>query len=384
MDFELPEEIAEVKRLARDFAAREIAPFAAQWSRVGRFPSATFQKLGALGLNGLLLPAEYGGTDAGLVAMVAVMEELGNADQSFACAWNAHTTIGALPLAVYGTPEQKQRWLVPLARGHNIAGFALTEAAAGSDAAGVRTRARRVDGGWVLDGTKMFITNAGTDISLGVTVLATTGEDAAGKRRFGTFFVPDGTPGYTKSPPLDKLGWHAADTRELVFADCFVPDDHLVGEEGAGLRQILGVLDSGRVSVAALALSLAQAALRLAVEHIGTREQFGRPISEFQAVRHKVATMATEVEAARLLVYRAAWLGDQGRPFAKEAAMAKLYASEVANRAASDSVQLHGGYGWMRESEISRFYADAKVLEIGEGTSEIQRNVIARHVLAGR
>ncbi len=381
MDFDLPEDVRDVKRLARDFAAREISPFAAQWTEDQTFPSATFQKLGQLGLNGMLASTEYGGSDAGLVAMVAVMEELGNADQSLATAWNAHTTIATLPLATFGTHEQKQRWLVPLATGDRIAGFGLTEPSAGSDASGIRTRARREGDGWVIDGTKMFITNAGTDISLGVTILAVTGEEASGRKRFATFFIPDKTPGYTKGAPLRKLGWHAADTRELIFDGCRVPGDHLIGADGAGLHQVLAVLDRGRVSVAALALSLAQAALRLAVSHVRQREQFGHPLSDFQAVQHKIADVATEVEAARWLVYRAAWLGDQGRPFAKEAAMAKLYASEVANRAASDSVQLHGGYGWMKESEISRFYADAKVLEIGEGTNEIQRNVIARDVL---
>lgn len=385
MDFDLPDEAKVVRELARDFAQREIVPYAAEWSASEIFPAKTFQHLGQLGLNGLLVPEKYGGADAGLLTMVAVMEELGDADQSFATAWNAHTTIASLPLAAFGTEEQKERWLVPLATGQRIAGFGLTEASAGSDAASIRTRARRTDQGWLINGTKMFITNVGTDISLGVTILARLDDDEAGKARgYGMFFVPDGAPGYTKGDRLRKLGWHAADTRELVFDDCLLSEDHLIGAEGAGLRQILEVLDHGRVSVAALALSLAQAALRLARNHVTAREQFGRPLADFQAVRHMVATMATEIDAARQLVYRAAWLGDQGRPFAKEAAMAKLFASEVANRAASTSVQLHGGYGWMRESEISRFYADAKVLEIGEGTSEIQRDVIARHVLGAR
>jgi alkylation response protein AidB-like acyl-CoA dehydrogenase len=228
----------------------------------------------------------------------------------------------------------------------------------------------------------MFISNAGTEMSLGVTVLAVTGVADDGKKRYGTFFVPEGTHGYRKGNPLRKLGWHAMDTRELIFADCWVPDDHLIGEEGKGLRQFLEVLDAGRISVAALGLALAQTALTLACRHAHEREQFGSRLIGFQAVSHKLADIATEVEAARALVYRAAWLGDQGRPFGKEAAMAKLYTSEVANRAASASVQIHGGYGYIRESTISRFYADAKILEIGEGTSEIQRNVIARALSA--
>lgn len=376
MDFDLPEEIVALQRMCRDFAAREIAPYAADWSEREHFPAEVFRKLGDLGLMGMLVDEEYGGSNAGFVSYVAVMEALGAADQSVASSWNAHSTIASLPLAVFGTDEQKKNWLTPLATGQNIGAFGLTEPTAGSDAAGIRTMARRADGGWVLNGTKMFITNAGTEMSLGVTVLAVTGEN--GKRRYGTFFVPEGTPGYTKGQPLRKLGWHAMDTRELVFVDCWLPEDHLVGEEGNGLKQFLEVLDAGRISVAALSLSLAQAALDLAIEHAGNREQFGRPLERFQAVGHKLADMATEVEAARWLVYRAAWLADQGRPFAQAAAMAKLHASEVANRVASTSLQIHGGYGYMRESAISRFYADAKILEIGEGTSEVQRNVIAR------
>jgi len=378
MDLDLPEEAVAVQKLCRDFAAKEIAPHAADWSERAYFPVEVFRKLGELGLMGMLVDERYGGTNAGFVSYVAAMEALGAADQSVASAWNAHSTIATLPLATFGTEEQKQRWLVPLATGTHIGAFGLTEPTAGSDAAGIRTTARRVDGGWLLNGTKMFISNAGTAMSLGVTVLAVTGTNADGRKRYGTFFVPDGTPGYAKGQPLRKLGWHAMDTRELVFTDCVLAEDQLIGTEGNGLRQFLAVLDGGRISVAALGLSLAQAALDLAVAHSGDREQFGRPLRQFQAVGHKLADMATEIEAARGLVYRAAWLGDQGRPFSREAAMAKLFASEVANRAASASVQIHGGYGYIRESAISRFYADAKILEIGEGTSEVQRNVIAK------
>jgi alkylation response protein AidB-like acyl-CoA dehydrogenase len=378
MDFDLSDETMALQRMCRDFAAKEITPYAAEWSENAYFPAKVFRKLGELGLMGMLVDDAYGGSNAGLVTYVAVMEALGEADQSVAAGWNAHSTIATLPLARFGTEEQKRRWLVPLASGEKLGAFGLTEPTAGSDAAGIRTRARRTGGGWVIDGTKMFISNAGTEMSLGVTILAVTGLDDDGKKRYGTFFVPDGTPGYEKGQRLRKLGWHALDTRELVFTECHIPEDHLIGEEGKGLRQFLDVLDAGRISVAALALSLAQAALDLAVRHADDREQFGRPLSAFQAVGHKLADMATEVEAARWLVYRAASLADQGRPFGKEAAMAKLYASEVANRAASASLQIHGGYGFMRESAISRFYADAKILEIGEGTNEIQRNVIAR------
>jgi short-chain 2-methylacyl-CoA dehydrogenase len=383
MDLDLPEETLALQRMCRDFATKEIEPFAAQWSEDEHTPVEVFRKLGELGLMGMLVDEAYGGSNAGYVAYVAAMEAIGGADQSVAAAWNAHSTIASLPLATFGTEEQKQRWLVPLATGAKLGAFGLTEPTAGSDAASIRTRARRDGGGWVLDGTKMFISNAGTEMSLGVTVLAVTGiAEGGGKKRYGTFFVPEGTHGYRKGKPLRKLGWHAMDTRELIFEDCWIPDDHLIGEEGNGLRQFLEVLDAGRISVAALGLSLAQTALTLACRHAHDREQFGSRLVKFQAVSHKLADMATEVEAARALVYRAAWLGDQGRPFGTQAAMAKLYTSEVANRAASASLQIHGGYGYIRESTISRFYADAKILEIGEGTSEIQRNVIARALSA--
>ncbi|SEE73978.1 Acyl-CoA dehydrogenase [Streptomyces sp. 3213] len=383
MDFDLPEETLALQDMVREFAAHEITPHAAEWSENEVFPTKIFTKLGELGLMGMLVPEEYGGAGSDTVTYVAVMEELGAADQSVASSWNAHSTIGTLPLLAYGTEEQKRRWLTPLAKGEAIGAFGLTEPDAGSDAAGIATTARRADGGWVINGTKMFITNAGTDISQGVTLLATTGKGADGRKGFATFYVPTGTPGYTVGAKLKKLGWHAMDTRELVFTDCWVSDDHLIGEEGNGLRQFLSVLDSGRISVAALGLSLAKAALALAVEHAKERHQFGRPLSDFQAVAHKIADMGTEYQAARWMVYRAAWLADQGRPHSTEAAMAKLYASEVANRAASQAVQIHGGYGYVRESEISRFYADAKILEIGEGTNEIQRNVIARALVKG-
>jgi alkylation response protein AidB-like acyl-CoA dehydrogenase len=381
MDLELPAETLELQALCHSFAEKEIDPQAAFWSEEERFPSDVFLKMGELNLNGLLVPEKYGGMDVGYVSYVAAMEAIGGADQSLAAAWNAHSTIASLPLLAFGTDKQKQDWLVPLATGTRIGAFGLTEPTAGSDAAGIRTTARRDADGWVINGGKMFITNAGTDISLGVTILAVTGKNDDGTKRFGTFFVPTNTDGYTVGKSLHKLGWHAMDTRELVFDDCWIPAENLIGDEGNGLRQFLDVLDGGRISVAALALSLAQTALELAIEHARNREQFGSPLTKFQAVQHKIADMATEIEAARSLVYRAAWLADSGKPFGQAAAMAKVYASEVANRAASASVQIHGGYGYIRESKISRFYADAKILEIGEGTNEIQRNVIARAAL---
>jgi short/branched chain acyl-CoA dehydrogenase len=378
MDFELDDDQRALRGLAASFAAREIAPHADRWSEEERFPVEVFRHMGQLGLLGLLVPESYGGVDAGMVAYVAAMEEIGAADQSVAAAWNAHITIASLPLLAFGTEDQKQRWLRPLAEGTSLGAFGLTEPQAGSDAASIRTRARRDGGDWVIDGTKMFITNAGTEMSAGVTLLAVTGEDADGKKRYGSFYVPTGTPGYTMGAPLKKLGWHAMDTRELVFEDCRVPADHLVGDEGHGLRQFLEVLAAGRISIAALSISLTRAVLALSTSYATERLQFGQPIGRFQAIGHKLADIATELEAARWLTYRAASLYDAGRPYATEAAMAKLFASEVANRAASSAVQIHGGYGFMRESKVARFYADAKILEIGEGTSEIQRTVIAR------
>lgn len=380
MDFSLGPDAVEVRNMCRAFAEREIAPYAATWSEEHRFPTEVFRKMADLGLMGMLVPEEYGGVNAGYVTYVTAMQEIGIADQSVAASWNAHSTIASLPLLRYGTPEQKDRWLRPLATGTHIGAFGLTEPSAGSDAASIRTRAARDGGGWVINGTKMFITNAGTDMSLGVTILAVTGQNGD-KRRYGTFFIPAGTDGFALAEPLRKLGWNACDTRELIFNNCWVPDDNLIGDDGGGLHQFLEVLDPGRISVAALSLSLAEAALRLAVRHSKAREQFGRPIHHFQAVSHKIADMATAVESARWLVYRAAWLADSGQPFSQAAAMAKLHASEAANHVASQSLQIHGGYGYMRESEISRFYSDAKILEIGEGTNEIQRNIIARLVL---
>lgn len=379
MDFDLNDDTQALRSMCRDFAKREIAPYAAEWSENSRFPADVYRKMGELGLMGMLVDEAHGGAGASMTSYVAAMEEIGFADQSVASGWNAHSTIASLPLAVYGTEEQKRKWLEPLATGKNIGAFGLSEPTAGSDAAGIRTRAHRTDGGWRLNGNKMFISNAGTEMSLGVTVLARTSSPEE-ENRYGAFFIPDGTPGYSKGQPLEKLGWHALDTRELIFSDCWVSDEHLVGDEGDGLRQFLQVLDPGRISVAALSLSLASAALDLAIRHSGERVQFGRRLRDFQAVGHKLADMATRVEAARGLVYKAAWLADQGRAYSTAAAMAKLYASETANQVASDSVQIHGGYGFIRESEISRFYADAKILEIGEGTNEIQRNVIAKHL----
>jgi alkylation response protein AidB-like acyl-CoA dehydrogenase len=312
------------------------------------------------------------------VGFVAAMEQIGRADQSVAAAWQAHVTIGSLPLLRFGTDEQRERWLRPLAEGRALGAFGLTEPDAGSDAGGISTRGVRHDDGWLINGRKAFISNAGTDMSWGVTLLART-ESAEGQApKFATFVVEKDTPGFTMGPKMRGIGWRGLDTRELYFDDVWVPDTHLIGDPGLGLRQFLSTLEVGRISIAALSLSLTQAVLDLATDYARQRVQFGQPISKFQAVQFKLADMATELEAARWLTYRAASLRDAGQPFQKEAAMAKLKASRVATWAASEAVQIHGGLGYMLETPVARFYCDAKVLEIGEGTNEIQHLVIAR------
>jgi short-chain 2-methylacyl-CoA dehydrogenase len=377
MDFDLTDDQRALQVLCRDFARKEILPHRAEWNATGRFPVEVFRAMADLGLMGLLVPEEYGGAGVAAVAYVAAMEEIAKADQSVAAMWNAHLTIGSLPLLYFGTEEQKRRWLVPLARGERLGAFGLTEPGAGSDARAIRTTARRDGEGWVIDGTKMFITNAGTEISQGVILLAVSGAGTGGKE-YSAFMVPRGTPGFRVGRLIPKIGWHAVDTRELVFEECRVPGDHLIGRQGVGLRQFMQALAIGRVSVAALALGLAQACLEVALDYARQRRQFDQPISGFQAIQTKLADMATAVENARLLTLKAAWLYDRGRPFAKEAAMAKLYASDTAMHAALEAVQIHGGYGYTEEFVVSRFFRDAKILQIGEGTNEIQRVVIAR------
>ncbi len=314
-----------------------------------------------------------GGAGSDTLAYAIAIEELARVDSSFAITVAAHTSLGTMPIHLFGSDEQKARWLPDLASGRRLAAFGLTEAGAGSDAGASRTTARLEDGEWVIDGAKMFITNAGTPISAVVTLTARTGDD-----EISNIVVENGTPGYAQSPPLKKMGWRSSDTRELTFDGCRVPEGNLLGPRGNGFRQFLEILDGGRISVAALGLGMAQGAFELGLRYAKEREQFGRPIGRFQAVQFKLADMATEIEAARGLVYKAAWLKDSGRPFAQQAAIAKLYTGELARRACNESLQIHGGYGFMDEYPISRFYRDAKVLEIGEGTNEIQRLVIAR------
>jgi alkylation response protein AidB-like acyl-CoA dehydrogenase len=376
---DLTHEEAAVRDLCRSFAAAEVAPHASTWWHEERCPTELFTHMGELGLMGLLVPEDEGGSGLSTVGLVAALFEVGKVDQSVAAAWQAHLSIGTLPLLLFGRPEQRARWLRPLASGQRLGSFGLTEPGAGSDAAGIRTTAKRdPDGTWVLNGTKTFISNAWTDISLGPVVLARTVDgDRSG---YGAFLVEKGTPGFTAGPKLRGIGWHALDSRELTFANVRLTEDHLIGDPDRGLQQFLAALAVGRITVATLGISLAAAVLDLALEYARQRQQFGRPISKFQAIQFKLADLAAELEAVRLLVYHAARLRDAGRPFDREAAMAKLLASELAVRAASEAVQIHGGYGYMHEYPVARFYCDAKVLEIGEGTNEIQRIVIARHL----
>jgi short/branched chain acyl-CoA dehydrogenase len=378
VDFSLGEAELDLVALCRDFAQREIAARAPQAWDEARCPTDLLREMGELGLLGILIPEEWGGIGMTTVGFVAAMEQIGLADQSVASAWQAHATIGSLPLYLFGDDVQRERWLRPLAEGRALGAFGLTEPDAGSDARGIRTRAVRGDGGWVINGRKAFISNAGTDMSFGVTLLARTDSGETEEPRFASLVVEKGTPGFTMGPKLRGIGWRGLDTRELSFDDVWVADDHLVGDPNLGLSQFLRTLEVGRISIAALSLSLTQAVLDLATDYAKQRVQFGRQISKFQAVQFKLADMATELEAARWLTYRAASLRDAGQPFRKEAAMAKLKASRLATWAASEAVQIHGGLGYMLDSPVARFYCDAKVLEIGEGTNEIQHLVIAR------
>ena len=373
MDFDLTAEQELIRDTVRTFARERVAPAAAELDLEARFPYELVAELGELGLMGLPIPDEYGGAGGDTVSYAIAIEELTRVDSSVAITVAAHTSLGTMPILLFGNEEQKEHWLPDLASGKRLAAFGLTEPGAGSDAGNTRTTAELRDGQWVINGSKLFITNAGTDITWGVTITARTGED-----EISNIVVENGTPGYGISAPMKKLGWRASDTRELSFDDVHVPEGNVVGPRGAGFRQFLEILDGGRISVAAMGVGLAQGAYDLAFAYAKDREQFGKPISSFQAVRFRLADMATEIEAGRALVYKAAWLKDRGREFAREAAMAKLFTGELSSRVAGAALELHGGAGFMEESAISRLYRDQKVLEIGEGTNEVQRMVIAR------
>ncbi len=375
MDFDLTPEQELLRETVRTFARDRVAPVAAELDRESRFPYELVAEMAQLGFMGIPIPGEYEGAGGDTVSYALAIEELTRIDSSVAITVAAHTSLGTMPILLFGSDEQKTRWLPDLASGRRLAAFGLTEPGAGSDAGATRTTAGLRDGSWVVNGSKLFITNAGTDLTWGVTITARTGEDEV-----SNLVIENGTSGYVISAPMHKLGWRASDTRELSFEDCAAPEDHLLGPRGAGFRQFLEILDGGRIAIAAMGVGLAQGAYDLAFAYAREREQFGKPIASFQAIQFRLADMATEIEAGRALVYRAAWLKDQGRPFAREAAMAKLFTGELSHRVANWALQIHGGYGYMEESAISRLYRDQKILEIGEGTNEVQRMVIARHL----
>jgi short-chain 2-methylacyl-CoA dehydrogenase len=375
LNFDLAPEHELVRDTVRAFATEKVAPVAGELDREERFPYEIVSELAELGLMGMTIPEEYGGAGTDTLSYAIAIEELTRVDSSVAITVAAHHSLGTLPIYYFGNEEQKRAWLPDLASGKRLAAFGLTEPGAGSDAGATRTRAESRDGEWVVNGSKIFITNAGTDISACVTITALTGDD-----EISNVIVPNGTPGYEISSPMHKLGWKASDTRELSFKDCAVPQENLLGPRGNGYRQFLEILDGGRISVAAMGVGLAQGAYDLAYSYAQERQQFGRPIAKFQGIQFRLADMATEIEAGRALLYKAAWLKDQGRDFALAAAQAKLYTGELSNRVVNWALQIHGGYGYMAEFPISRFYRDQKILEIGEGTNEVQRMVIARHL----
>jgi len=375
VDLDLTPEQEDFRKVVRDFAEREIAPHAEEWDRDHIFPVDTVLAMGELGLFGLPFPEEYGGGGADLTTLCLAIEELARVDSSMAITLEAGVGLGANPVFRFGTEEQRQQWLPDLCAGRALGAFGLTEPDGGSDAGATKTRATLDGDEWVIDGSKAFITNSGTPITSIITVTASTGPG-----EISSIVVPSGTPGLVVEPPYRKMGWHASDTHGLVFDGCRVPAENLLGERGQGLRNFLAILDDGRVAIAALAVGLAQACLEQSVSYAKERHAFGGPIGRYQAVAFKCADLAVGVENARTLTYKAAWLKDQGRPFKQAAAMAKLYATELAVTATREATQIFGGYGFMDETPVARFYRDAKILEIGEGTSEVQRLVISREL----
>jgi short-chain 2-methylacyl-CoA dehydrogenase len=381
--FELSSEHETFRKSVREFALAEIAPHAARWDKEHHFPTDVVAQMGELGLMGLNAPEEYGGMgdDGDFTSLCVAIEEIGRVDQSMGITLEAAVGLGINPILTFGTEDQKSQWLPDLVAGRTLAGFGLTEPGAGSDAGATRTKADLVDGQWIVNGAKQFITNSGSSITSLVTVTARTGTKDDGRAEVSTIIVPSGTPGFTAEPAYDKLGWHASDTHPLTFVDACVPEDHLLGQRGRGFAQFLATLDDGRVAIAALAVGCVPACLDMSVEYAGQRTTFGRPIGAKQGVAFQVADLEVMLEASRMLTYKAAAMKDAGRPmkeFKQAAAIAKLYATESAVSATRIATQIFGGYGFMEEYPVTRFYRDAKVLEIGEGTSEVQRMLIAR------
>jgi short-chain 2-methylacyl-CoA dehydrogenase len=373
MHFDLPDDHRLLQETVRDFAEQEVAPVAEELDREKRFPYEIVAKMGELGWMGIPFPEEVGGAGGTTLQYALAVEELTRVDSSVAITMCAHTSLGTQPVYLFGSAEQKAALLPDLCAGRKLGAFGLTEPEAGSDAGNVRTRAALEDGEWVVNGAKQFITNAGTDISGHVAITARTGEN-----EISNVIVENGTAGYEQGTPYRKMGWNASDTRPLTFTDCRVPEENLLGPRGQGFRQFLHILDIGRIGVAAMGVGLAQGALDEALAYAKERRAFGQPISKFQAIQGKLADMATEIEAARLLTYKAAYLKDEGRNFTLTAAQAKLKTGRLAVRACEEAVQIHGGYGYIEEYPVCRFYRDAKILTIGEGTDEVQQMVIAR------
>ncbi len=378
MNFDLTDEQKAIQGLARDFAQNEVKPRAEVMDREEAFPYDLVAKMAELGFMGLPFPEEFGGAGADTVSYALAVMEIARADASTAITMAAHVSLGASPFYRFGTQEQKERYLVPLAQGKQLWGFGLTEPNAGSDAGNCQTKAVLRDGTWIVNGTKAFITNSGTDISGGTTITAVTGTRPDGKPEISNLIVPQATPGFTRSKKYKKMGWRASDTRELAFVDARVPEANLLGKRGEGYSQFLQILDGGRISVAALSVGLAMGAYDEALAYAKERHAFGRPISKFQAIAFKLVDMLCEIEHAKLMTLRAAWEKDAGREFEQTASLAKLYAAEVSHRVVNEALQIHGGYGFMDEYPISRMYRDQKINEIGEGTNEVQRLVLAR------
>jgi short/branched chain acyl-CoA dehydrogenase len=378
VEFDLDQDHRLLRDTVREFAEHEVAPVAEELDRTKQFPYEIVSRLGELDLMGIPFPEEYGGGGGDSLAYALVVEELARIDSSVAITLCAHTSLGTQPIYLFGSEEQKRDWLPPLCRGERLGAFGLTEPEAGSDAGNTKTRAELDDGEWVINGAKQFITNAGTKISGMVVITAVTGAENGSGREISNFVVPNGTPGYEPGEPYRKMGWNASDTRPLSFSDCRVPAENLLGPRGGGLRQFFHVLDIGRIGVAAMGVGLAQGALDQALAYAKERRAFGSPISKFQSIQAKLANLSTEIEATRLLVHKAAYLKDAGRNFTLVAAQAKLKSGRLAVHAADEAVQIHGGYGYIEEYPVCRFYRDAKILTIGEGTDEIQEMVIAR------
>ncbi len=378
MDFDLTDEQRAIQGLAREFARDEVSPRAEEMDREERFPYELIAKMAELGFMGLPFPEEYGGAGGDTVSYALAVMEIARADASTAITMAAHVSLGATPFYLFGSEAQKQKYLVPLARGEMLWGFGLTEPSAGSDAGNVQTKAVLRDGKWIVNGTKAFITNSGTDITGGTTITAVTGKRSDGSREISNVIVPQDTPGFTRSRKYRKMGWRASDTRELSFVDAEVAQENLLGPRGEGYRQFLSILDGGRISVAALSIGLSMGAYDQALAYSKERQAFGQPISKFQAISFKLVDMLTQIEHAKLMMLRAAWEKDQGRDYVAAASFAKLFAGELSHRVVNEALQIHGGYGFMDEYPISRMYRDQKINEIGEGTNEVQRVVLAR------